>query len=294
MKVLDFFEVRDSISEDVTESIIKADYDRYLRFMEINYAHIRNGHFDRSPFPPGFPESYKRGKGLAHFTEMIYEAYRNDVFNQILIEGIQGAGKTSLALWIARLIYGNWVDAIKHIVIDPLQLKDMIMSATMTGIKIPLVVIDDAGLMFSKQATIKKKGRGRMNAIQSVMQVIRTAISNVIITLPNEEELSGIVARQPSQYKVMMYPATSEVSEAHVYHDVVMPIKGKKITKKVNWVNDLGGSDERVDAMLLRSMVEANVIFTPRKIDTTAYTEYMKLRRSYTTIALRQDIGTSE
>ncbi|AON96467.1 putative ATPase domain archaeal protein [Acidianus two-tailed virus 2] len=283
VRILNFFEIKENATDQ--ENIISAPYDVYIPLMKEKYEQIKLGRYDKIEYPENFPQQYRTGRGVAYFSEMVYEGFQGGLFNQFIVEGQQGAGKSSFALWVARAIYGNWHDALKHVVIDPFQLRQIILVAEANSITIPLIVVDDAGLFFSKGLAYKRQ-TGRMQTIQRVLQVIRTAVSNIVLTTPNEEELSGLVIRQPKQYKIIVEKRNEFVSAARVYEEEIQPLRGKKITRRLKLRDDIE-KNLRTPLDFLEVTQNAHEVNLPRHIDDTAYQIYMKLRGLYTAIALR-------
>ena len=86
---------------------------------------------------------------LSILIKVIRKAILNDEWLPILIYGEKGKGKSTLALWIAYHIYGNWDTVLKYIVFTPLQFLEKIIECSNEfedeyG-RCPLIIWDDIG-----------------------------------------------------------------------------------------------------------------------------------------------------
>lgn len=87
--------------------------------------------------------------------------WRGDIFS-MLIQGLSGHGKTTLALKIAARFYAKgrrpgWKAALEHLFFDPLEITAAILRAVRQGKLLPLIIFDDAGAWLSKWAVTADK-----------------------------------------------------------------------------------------------------------------------------------------
>ena len=208
-----------------------------------------------------------------------------DTGQTTIISGEARGGKSSLALWLAYALYGDWDVAIAHIIIDPLQLDDLIEAMKTYGIsKIPMIIIDDAGIGFGKQ--VGKMDRLRLEKIHKYAQTWAIKFSNVLMTIPSETRLSGVLMKaMPSSYAITVEPITMTTSEVHVYKNVVNVagklLKTKHTLRDYNSVN--------VGLMLKNELKKkySHVVYTPRLLPDEAYVKYKQLREDYLYIIAR-------
>jgi len=202
-----------------------------------------------------------------------------DTGQTTIISGESRGGKSSLALWLAYALYGDWDVAIAHIIIDPLQLDDLIEAMKTYGIsKIPMIIIDDAGIGFGKQ--VGKTDRLRLEKIHKYAQTWAIKFSNVLMTIPSETRLSGVLMKaMPSSYAITIKPLTMTTSEAHVYKNVVN-IAGKLLKTK----HTLRNYDSINVGLMLKNELKnkySHVVYTPRLLPEDAYAKYKQLREDY-------------
>jgi len=202
-----------------------------------------------------------------------------DTGQTTIISGEARGGKSSLALWLAYALYGDWDVAIAHIVIDPLQLDDLIEAMKTYGIsKIPVIIIDDAGIGFGKQ--VGKIDRLRLEKIHKYAQTWSIKFSNVLMTIPSETRLSGVLVKaMPSSYNISVKPLTTTTSESHVYKNITNVIG--KLLKVKHTLRDYNSIN--VGLMLKNELKRnyAHIVYTPRLLPDEAYVKYKRLREDY-------------
>jgi hypothetical protein len=143
--------------------------------------------------------------------------------------------------------------------------------------KIPMIIIDDAGIGFGKQ--VGKMDRLRLEKIHKYAQTWAIKFGNVLMTIPSETRLSGVLMKaMPSSYAITIKPLTMTTSEAHVYKNVVN-ITGKLLKVKYS-LRDYNNIP--VGLMVKNELKKyAHVVYTPRLLPEDAYAKYKQLREDY-------------
>ena len=305
MQINDYIKLNDTNPE---EALLKVDYNTLLPMFDKYYTQVYQGNVKFIDFPymeKQFVELSRKYymEGIADLTILmmntIYQIAINrrehkfekirpvpiDTGQTTIISGEARGGKSSLALWLAYALYGDWDVAIAHIIIDPLQLDDLIEAMKNYGIsKIPMIIIDDAGIGFGKQ--VGKMDRLRLEKIHKYAQTWAIKFSNVLMTIPSETRLSGVLMKaMPSSYAITVELITMTTSEVHVYKNVVNVagklLKTKHTLRDYNSVN--------VGLMLKNELKKkySHVVYTPRLLPDEAYVKYKQLREDYLYIIAR-------
>ena len=299
MRINDYIKLNDTNPED---ALLKVDYNTLLPMFDKYYTQVYEGNVKFIDFPymeKQFVELSRKYymEGIADLTVLMmhtiyqiaidrkehkFEKIRPvpiDTGQTTIISGESRGGKSSLALWLAYALYGDWDVAIAHIIIDPLQLDDLIEAMKTYGIsKITMIIIDDAGIGFGKQ--VGKTDRLRLEKIHKYAQTWAIKFSNVLMTIPSETRLSGVLMKaMPSSYAITIKPLTMTTSEAHVYKNVVN-IAGKLLKTK-HTLRDYNSIN--VGLMLKNELKNkySHVVYTPRLLPEDAYAKYKQLREDY-------------
>jgi hypothetical protein len=293
------------VNDPENEPLLKVDYNTLLPMFDKYYTRVFQGDVLFINFPyidKQYVELSKKYymEGIADLTVLVmntiydiaidrkehrFEKNRPvhiDTGQTIFISGPARGGKSSLALWLAYALYGDWDVAIAHIIIDPLQLDDLVDAMKMYGIdKIPLIIIDDAGIGFGKQ--VGKIDRLRLEKMHLYAQTWSIIFNDVLLTATSESRISGAVVNAiPSSYSIIIKPIESTVttSEARVYKNIRDQITNKLIKKK-HKLRDYNSI--RIGLMLKKKLIRdfEHIVYTPRLIPDEAYVKYKQLRKDY-------------
>ena len=305
MQINDYIKLNDTNPE---EALLKVDYNTLLPMFDKYYTQVYQGNVKFIDFPYMEKQYVELSRkyymeGIADLTVLmmntIYQIAINrrehkfekirpvpiDTGQTTIISGEARGGKSSLALWLAYALYGDWDVAIAHIIIDPLQLDDLIEAMKNYGIsKIPMIIIDDAGIGFGKQ--VGKMDRLRLEKIHKYAQTWAIKFSNVLMTIPSETRLSGVLMKaMPFSYAISVVPRTMTTSEAHAYKNVVNAIG--KLLKIKHTLRDYNSVN--VGLMLKNELKKkySHVVYTPRLLPDEAYVKYKQLREDYLYIIAR-------
>jgi hypothetical protein len=303
MRINDYIKI--NVNDPENEPLLKVDYYSLLPMFDKYYTRVFQGDVLFIDFPyidKQYVELSRKYymEGVADLTVLtmntIYDIaidrkehrfkkirpVRIDTGQTIIISGPARGGKSSLALWLAYALYGDWDVAIAHIVIDPLQLDDLVGAMKTYGIdKIPMIIIDDAGIGFGKQ--VGKIDRLRLQKMHLYAQTWAMIFNNVALTTTDESRVSGAVMNAiPFSYSITIEPieSTTTTSEAHVYKNIRDKIT-KKLLKKKHELRDYNSI--RIGLMLKKKLIRdfAHVVYTPRLIPDEAYVKYKQLMKDY-------------
>jgi hypothetical protein len=299
MRITDYIKLNTTNPED---ALLKVDYKTLLPMFDKIYTQVYEGDVLFIDFPYMDKQYVELSRkyymeGVADLTAFIMDTIHEIVIDRkehkfkkirpvvidtgktTFITGEARGGKSSLALWLAYSLYGDWDVALAHIVIDPLQLDDIVDAMRTYGIrKIPLIIIDDAGLGFGKQ--VGKIDRIRLEKLHKYAQVWSIIFNNVLMTIQSESRLSSVILNTIKvTYNISVAPKTTTVSESHVYKNTINALD--KRLKRRYPLRDYNSIN--VGLLLKKKLKDeyAHVVYTPRLIPDEAYVKYRQLREDY-------------
>lgn len=141
---------------------------------------------------------------MSFLVQLIRHVHKREGFISALIFGSQGIGKTSYALHVAKEVYGDWSSALDCLFFDPSLAIDHLDKALNRGERIPLIIMDDAGLWLGKSQWWKKE----KVEFAEFFDIIRTVCSPVIFTTPSDNLLSRL--SHEIQLRIKISPIDSE------------------------------------------------------------------------------------
>ncbi len=162
----------DQIIEDLLNASL--NYEFYLDYLKDLYSKVLQ---------------YRSVSGLPT-EQRILDAYRRNEFYCDIIYGPQGIGKSSYALRVSFYIYRDWRAVFLHLFHDPLRLLDFMLFLQEHGLRAPLVVIDDAGVLFGRH--IYQLDKKRYMAMRMIFDLARAQTSAMLFTVPSHTELSHV------------------------------------------------------------------------------------------------------
>ena len=152
---------------------------------------------------------------MLYLARLIREAYRSNGVVTAYVYGDFGYGKTSYALWVSYQVYGNWEDALRHLVFKPEDALSIIGDAIDSGRRVPLIVMDDAGLWLDK-LTWWERPKVRF---MELFNLIRSVTAGIIFTTPSRELPQQLVnklfyrVRVEPLYRPETVPGVEQVAE---------------------------------------------------------------------------------
>ncbi|MEM4455024.1 MAG: hypothetical protein QXT28_09955 [Thermofilaceae archaeon] len=150
----------------------------------------------------------------------IEAAYKTHGFAGIIIYGVQGAGKSTLALRVAKALGYTWREVLQDVLVFTLEdLKARLDAAVATGKRWKVLVWDDAGVHGS--AYIFHLDVAAAAWLSSVIQLARTQAAGLILTTPSVTRVAKAIRDQPDWLRVELRPLKREngdlVSRVRVY-----------------------------------------------------------------------------
>lgn len=116
-------------------------------------------------------------------SKLIKIAYRNDGVISAYIYGDFGYGKTSYALWTAYEVLGRWNRVLDYLFFDPFEAVKVMERAIRKGRRLPIIIMDDAGLWLDKMTWWESS----KVAFMEFFNLIRSVTAGIIFTTPSEE-----------------------------------------------------------------------------------------------------------
>jgi hypothetical protein len=108
-----------------------------------------------------------------------------------LVTGEFGAGKSTLAAWLARYFYGSWEEAERHFVYNIEDVDRLRAEAASRG-RLPLIVVDDAPLQLNSREFNSPAQRLFMRSYQTVREYANT----VLFVANNPEEIDVSIRKK--------------------------------------------------------------------------------------------------
>ena len=185
----------------------------------------------------------------------------------IHIYGEIGAGKTSYALYTARCIYNSWDEVLAHLYFDLRDLLKDVRRALVSRTRIPVVILDDAGLWANKISWWERPVR----KFTEFFNVIRSVAKAVIMTTPTNEI--------PSQIERKV------VYRVHVIKTDERNAKGVPLSQAVIY-------RAKVTPDFRRMVKKVAIDIFPRYYPDSVYEAYEKIRRRMIDRKLREIVGS--
>lgn len=114
---------------------------------------------------------------------LIKRALRSDLVVTVYVYGEFGYGKTSYALWTAYEVLGSWGRVLDYLFFDPAEAVRVMGSAIERGERLPIIIMDDAGLWLDRLTWWEAD----KVAFMEFFNLIRSVAAGVIFTTPSEE-----------------------------------------------------------------------------------------------------------
>jgi len=145
--------------------------------------------------------------------ELIRAAIRYNGVVTAYVYGPFGYGKTSYALWTAYEVLGSWSNVLKHLFFHPKEVIDAIGKAIESGRRLPIIIMDDAGLWLDRLTWWEPD----KVAFMEFFNLIRSVAAGVIFTTPTEELPKQIVKK--AFIRVSVTPVSEERARALLGND---------------------------------------------------------------------------
>jgi hypothetical protein len=135
-------------------------------------------------------------------------------FENVVVWGKQGTGKSNLALQLAYAIYQDWDVALKRLILTPQEVVQLYRETRREGKRIPLVVLDDITTIFPKQLWFVN--RELFTLLQQFIATVRERFSVIISTTPLIQNLVSSLADNIT-FEVAVFPAGSYLVERYAW-----------------------------------------------------------------------------
>ena len=134
--------------------------------------------------------------------DLIKLAYRRNGVISAYVYGEFGYGKTSYALWTAYEVLGSWRKVLNYLFFDPGEAVKVMAKAIYTDKRLPIIIMDDAGLWLDKLTWWQEE----KVAFMEFFNLIRSVTAGVIFTTPSEELPKQILKK--CFFRIAVSPAT--------------------------------------------------------------------------------------
>ncbi len=151
--------------------------------------------------------------------ELIRLAMRHNGVVVAHIYGNFGFGKTSYALWTAYHVLGSWDRVLDYLFFSPKDALDAIGAAITTGKRLPLIIMDDAGLWLDRMTWWEQD----KVAFMKFFNLIRSVAAGVIFTTPTEDLPKAILKK--SFFRVETRPTSIEEITAQYGDEVACRVQ---------------------------------------------------------------------
>ncbi len=115
--------------------------------------------------------------------DMIKQAMKYNGVVVAHIYGDFGFGKTSYALWVAYNVLGSWNNVLNHLFFTPREALVAVEKAIKTGHRLPIMIMDDAGLWLDRLTWWQED----KVAFMEFFNLIRSVAAGVLFTTPSED-----------------------------------------------------------------------------------------------------------
>ena len=134
--------------------------------------------------------------------DLIKQAYSRNGVISAYVYGEFGYGKTSYALWTAYEVLGSWRKVLNYLFFDPGEAVKVMAKAIYTDKRLPIIIMDDAGLWLDKLTWWQEE----KVAFMEFFNLIRSVTAGVIFTTPSEELPKQILKK--CFFRIAVSPAT--------------------------------------------------------------------------------------
>jgi hypothetical protein len=188
-------------------------------------------------------DEYREGEDwIGSLAGQIRRAWKSWGFVGFFIFGRQGAGKTTLALLLAKEVYGSWRRALSHLYFSPDEVERAIRAAVesvhrrrVSEARIPVIVWDDAGVWASKYLIREEGGARYAMAVQNLVELARRITASMIVTATAPSRTLTAFRTQEWYYIKVQGPFTEhgrKFSRATIYQLNFSPLGRAYVRRK--------------------------------------------------------------
>ena len=140
--------------------------------------------------------------------KLIKKALSHDGVVTAYIYGDFGYGKTSYALWVAYEVYRDWGKVLEYTFFEPREAVKAMEKAIRENTRIPVIIMDDAGLWLDKLTWWESD----KIAFMQFFNLVRSVAAGVLFTTPSEDLPKPI--RSKCAFRVSVRPISTREAEA--------------------------------------------------------------------------------
>lgn len=141
--------------------------------------------------------------------------YRNDFIGAV-ISGQRRSGKSVYMMYVLYELYKHdWDEVFKHIFFTMEDFTAFLMDALRTGIRVPCVAIDDAGVHFGAQAY--NSHRNQVSHITALLDTIGIISKSIVVTVPSSGNLIKAIRTANFYHCEIHQGRTKYARESHGY-----------------------------------------------------------------------------
>lgn len=199
-------------------------------------------------------------------SKKIIQAFEGDGFVGAIVYGKQRLGKSSYALQVLADVYGNWNRALDFCVFDLRDVIRILESAVKMDRKIPAIVWDDCGVHGNKMLYFTN--RSLVQYLNSLIDVVGISVGGLILTTPSPANVLRAV-RGYEFFRIKIFKDGSYRRHATGYLSSLLPSGTRVIRRMFTDYYDVRMPDG-------------------------VWNEYVKKRREYLAVALKQLSGFLE
>lgn len=200
---------------------------------------------------------------VEYLARHIESAYASDGFVGVVIYGLQGVGKSCLALRVAHRVVGSWPKVLnRHLLFTAEEVEARLDEAFEKGFRWKTLIWDDAGVYAGKY--LHRTDLVAARWLAASIQLIRTHTASLIVTTTSPAELFRSLREQPDWLRVRMRPLS------------VRPVKRARVTVY------------RIDVDPIGKPVAAKIVENARftvYLPDDVYRKYKRIREAYRALA---------
>jgi hypothetical protein len=206
---------------------VSINWERWLRGYEVEYSE---------------EDEYEEQDWIESLADEIRVAWRNWGFVGFFIFGRQGAGKTTLALRLAKTVYRSWRRALNRLYFTPAEIEGAIQVAMenvyrkrRSEARFPAIIWDDAGVWASKYMIRREGGVKYAMAVQNLVELARRITASMVVTATMPDKTLTPFRTQEWYYIKVHGPYTEsgkKISRATIYRLRFSPLGKAYIRRK--------------------------------------------------------------
>ncbi|MCX8203511.1 MAG: hypothetical protein N3H32_04255, partial [Nitrososphaeria archaeon] len=127
-------------------------------------------------------------------------------FEDVIIWGKQGTGKSNLAMQLMFILYQDWDWVLKRVILRPQEVLELYRETKAMSGRIPIIALDDITTIFPKQLWFVSKDL--YIALQQFIATVRMRFCNIMVSTPLPQNVVTTL-KENASFEVVVYPTTS-------------------------------------------------------------------------------------